>query len=267
MKYVTAFLILIITANSRTLFATNEFIPVYTYDIINSYPHDQNAFTQGLVYQNGYIYESTGRHGSSSLRKVDLQSGEVIQISSLPNRFFGEGITIFHDKIIQLTWKSRVGFAYDKESFNFLHGFSYVTEGWGITDDNNHLIMSDGSPRLYFLDPDNFKIINIVRVFDNNGPVSNLNELEYISGEVFANVWQTNRIARINPKTGQVTGWIDLEGLLSKDDHTQPVDVLNGIAYDKKNDRLFVTGKLWPKLFEIKLHIQLPRLISPRTAE
>ena len=256
MKYIITFLILIILINCKAIFAANGLIPVYTYDIINSYPHDQNAFTQGLVYNDGYIYESTGLHGLSSLRKLDLQSGKIIQIASLPYRFFGEGITIFHDKIVQLTWKSRVGIVYDKKSFDVIHNFSYITEGWGITFDSKHLIMSDGSSRLYFLDPDTFKITKIVKVFEKNKPISNLNELEYISNEVFANVWQTNRIARINPKTGQVIAWIDLEGLLSKDDQTQPVDVLNGIAYDKENDRLFVTGKLWPKLFEIRLRIQ-----------
>lgn len=227
--------------------------PVYTYEIVHAYPHDRNAFTQGLVFVDGILYEGTGLRGRSSLRRVDLESGEVLQIMSLPGQYFGEGVTVYDKRIFQLTWQSHIGFVYDKDSFSLIQTFNYPTEGWGITHDGTHLIMSDGSSRLHFLDPDSLEEIGQVEVYDDNGPVTWLNELEYIEGEVYANVWQTERIARIDPKTGQVVGWIELGGLLSPEDYGQPVDVLNGIAYDAENDRLFVTGKLWPKLFELKL--------------
>jgi glutamine cyclotransferase len=228
-------------------------ISVYTYDVLNAYPHDRNAYTQGLVFENGVLYEGTGRFGHSALCRVELETGEVLQIHELPAQFFGEGITICENKIIQLTWRSNVGFVYDKDSFELLQGFNYSTEGWGITHDGKRLIMSDGTSTLYFLDPQTFEEIGQLGVFDDDGPVNRLNELEYVQGEIYANVWQTNRIARIAPGTGQVTGWIKLGGLLSAEDRSEPVSVLNGIAYDAKNDRLFVTGKLWPKLFEIEL--------------
>jgi glutamine cyclotransferase len=224
-----------------------------TYEVINTYPHDPNAFTQGLVYEDGVLYEGTGLKGRSSLRKVELETGEVLQRLDLAAQYFGEGITIWEDKIIQLTWQSHIGFVYDKESFELLREFSYPTEGWGITHDGTRLIMSDGTATLHFLDPETFVETGSVQVFDSNGPVVRLNELEYINGEVYANIWQTDRIARIDPDTGKVTGWIDLTGLLSVEDLRQSVDVLNGIAYDAEHDRLFVTGKLWHKLFEIEL--------------
>jgi glutaminyl-peptide cyclotransferase len=187
------------------------------------------------------------------LRRVALETGEVQRMHQLADQYFGEGITVYGDRIIQLTWQSRVGFVYDKDSFELLQEFSYPTEGWGITHDGTRLIMSDGTANLYFWDPQSFKEIGRVQVYDERGPVVRLNELEYIQGEVYANVWQTNRIARIDPETGRVVGWIDLSGLLSAEDMVQPVDVLNGIAYDPAGDRLFVTGKLWPKVFEIQL--------------
>jgi len=228
-------------------------VPVYGYRVINTYPHDRTAFTQGLVYENGLLYEGTGRRGQSTLRKVELKTGQVLQPLDLPPELFGEGIVIFGEQIVQLTWQSRLGFVYDKTSFERLREFVYPTEGWGITHDGQQLIMSDGTATLYFWDPDTLAEIGRVAVTDNGQPVVRLNELEYVRGEVFANIWQTDFIARIDPRTGFVTGWIDLTGLLDPEDRLEPVDVLNGIAYDPGRDRLFVTGKLWPKLFEIEL--------------
>jgi glutamine cyclotransferase len=177
----------------------------------------------------------------------------VVQLHALPAHVFGEGITVYRDTIIQLTWQSRVGFVYDTYSFALLQEFTYPTEGWGITHDGSHLIMSDGTATLYFRHPETFAEVGRIVVHDDTGPVTRLNELEYIQGEIYANVWQTERIAKIDPQTGRVTGWIDLRGLLQPEDVLRPVDVLNGIAYDAEHDRLFVTGKLWPKLFEIRL--------------
>lgn len=226
----------------------------YTYKVINTYPHNRQAFTQGLVFQDGIFYEGTGLKGQSSLRKVNRQTGEVLQQTNLPPTLFGEGITIFGDKLYQLTWQSNLGFVYNKNTFERLSEFQYPTEGWGITQDGQKLIMSNGTDVLYFWDPQTLKEIGRVRVFDDAGPVTRLNELEYINGEVYANVWQTDRIARIDPQTGRVLGWIDLSGLLTATDiGGQRVDVLNGIAYDAGSGRLLVTGKWWPKVFEIEL--------------
>lgn len=224
-----------------------------TYHIVNEFPHDHTAFTQGLVFEDGFFYESTGRKGFSSVRKVVPRTGEIVMIHELPEDFFGEGLTIAGSEMIQLTWRSRVGFIYDKETFAVQKEFDYQTEGWGITYDGKRLIMSDGSATLYFLDPKTFQTVAQVKVRDENSFVSNLNELEFINGEIFANVWKTNTIVRINPETGRVLGWINLNGLLRLEDITGPVDVLNGIAYDARLDRLFVTGKLWPKIFQIEL--------------
>jgi len=231
----------------------SDVVPVYTYVIVNVYPHDRDAFTQGLVFKDGVLYESTGLYGHSTLRRVELETGNVLQVRELPAEYFGEGVTIYEDWIIQLTWLSNVGFVYDKDTFELLREFSYPTEGWGITHDGERLIMSDGTSTIYFLDPQSFEQTGQLEVFDGDSLVTRLNELEYIKGEIYANVWQTDRIARISPETGQVIAWVDLEGLLPAEDRLEPVDVLNGIAYDAENDRLFVTGKLWPKLFEIKL--------------
>ena len=228
-------------------------IPTYTYKVINTYPHDRNAYTQGLVFEKGVLYEGTGLLGRSTLRRVDLETGKTLQIHELPDYYFGEGITIYGNRLIQLTYRSNVGFVYDKNSFEVLKEFRYPTEGWGITHDGKQLIMSDGTSTLYFLHPETFEEIGRIEVRDSGAPVTRLNELEYIQGEIFANVWLTDSIARIDPKTGQVTGWIDLRGLLPQEDYIEPVDVLNGIAYDAENNRLFVTGKLWPRLFEIEL--------------
>jgi glutamine cyclotransferase len=227
--------------------------PVYGYKIANVYPHDRSAFTQGLVFEDGFLYESTGLNGQSTLRKVELETGKALQIYRLPSQFFGEGVTLWKETLVQLTWQSRIGFVYDKKSFRVLRQFTYRTEGWGITQDGKRLIMSDGSATLYFLDPDTLETMGSIQVRDQGVPVMRLNELEYINGEVYANVWQTDRIARIAPDTGQVVAWIDLQGLLREEERFPPVDVLNGIAYDTAGDRLFVTGKYWPKLFEIEL--------------
>jgi glutaminyl-peptide cyclotransferase len=245
---VVAFLVL--TANVQ---GQNIKTPIYSYCIVNSYPHDSNAFTQGLVYHNGILYEGTGLKGRSSLRRVELETGKILQQIDLKRQYFGEGITIWQDKIIQLTWRSQIGFVYNKNSFEKLDRFVYNTEGWGITHDGQKLIMSDGSDKLYFLDADTFEQMDFIQVRDQNKPVFRLNELEYINGEIFANVWQTDHIVRISPSTGQVLGWIDLRGLLDSESYQGKRDVLNGIAYDEEKKRLFVTGKLWPKLFEIKL--------------
>jgi glutamine cyclotransferase len=228
-------------------------IPVYTYGIVNSYPHDRNAFTEGLVLENGVLYEGTGLRGHSTLRKVDLETGNIAQIRELPAQFFGEGVTVYEDRVIQLTWQSNVGLVYDKNSFELLQEFNYATEGWGITHDGKRLIMGDGTSTLYFLNPDTFAEIGRIEVSDRDMPITRINEMEYFRGEIYANIWQTDRIVRIAPQTGQVTGWIDLEGLLSPEVYPGPVDVLNGIAYDARNDRLLVTGKFWPRLFEIEL--------------
>lgn len=225
----------------------------YTYRVRSTYPHDSAAFTQGLVWDEGVVYEGTGLNGRSSLRRVDLLSGEVLQQIDLEQQYFGEGIVVYGERIIQLTWRSNVGFVYDKASFALLNTFSYPHEGWGITTDGDRLIVSDGTYTLRFWDPDTLAEIGAVNVHDDQGLVWSLNELEYVDGEVFANVWQTTRIARIDPNSGRVTGWIDLSGILEQTTVTQPVDVLNGIMYDAENGRLFVTGKLWPALFEIEL--------------
>jgi len=234
------------------LFSGNPDIPAaWTYKVINTFPHDPRAFTQGLVFEDGFLYEGTGLNGRSELRKVELETGNVLQTHKLPEEFFGEGITIFGDRIIQLTYQSNVGFVYNKGTFELLREFSYPTEGWGLTHDGKYLIMSDGTPMLYFLDPETFAQNHKIMVLDQDSPVWGLNELEYINGQIYANVWPTERIVRIEPETGRVIGWIHTEGILH--DHSEPVDVFNGIAYDAANRRLFVTGKFYPKLYEIKL--------------
>jgi glutamine cyclotransferase len=226
---------------------------LYTYKVVDTYPHDPKAFTQGLAFDGGFLYEGTGLYGQSTLRKVELTSGKVIRNVRLPKRFFGEGIAVFGQQIIQLTWRSKLGFVYGKRDFELHQSFAYPTEGWGLTHDGTRLIMSDGTATLHFLDPRNFREIDRIEVFDETGPVPGLNELEYVRGEIYANVWRSDRIARIAPATGRVIGWIDLSGILPAQDRRARVDVLNGIAYDPARGRLFVTGKLWPKLFEIEL--------------
>jgi glutamine cyclotransferase len=227
--------------------------PTYSFVIVNVYPHDPDAFTQGLLYDDGWLYESTGRRGQSSVRRVEVETGNVEQVYALPEQLFGEGLTLFGDRLIQLTWKSQVGFVYDQETFDLEWVFEYPTQGWGITHDGERLIMSDGTSTLYFWDPQTLAEIGQVQVQADGCPIDRLNELEYVEGEVWANVWLTDTIARIDPQDGRVTGWIDLGGLLDRESLGQPADVLNGIAYDAEGGRLFVTGKLWPSLFEIQL--------------
>ena len=228
----------------------NETAPLYTYRIINEYPHDTRAFTQGLVYENGTMYEGTGLLKKSSLRQVELETGNILKIMNLSDEYFGEGVTIFGDRIIQLTWQSNTGFAYNKSDFNQTGEFHYSTEGWGLTTDGEQLIMSDGTAKLHFLDPETYQEKRSVNVTDNGTAITRINELEYVNGEIYANIWLTDRIARISPETGEVLGWIDLTGILNA---TVNADVLNGIAYDMENDRLFVTGKYWPTIFEIEV--------------
>jgi glutamine cyclotransferase len=222
-----------------------------SYQVVRSYPHDREAFTQGLVYADGVLYEGTGLHGRSSLRKVELLTGRVLQEVRLASAHFGEGITLFGDRIIQVTWQSRLGFVYDKASFNLLRTFTYPHEGWGLTEDGKRLIMSDGTDRLHFLDPKDFRETASVRVHDERGPVMGLNELEYVRDVVYANLWPTEEIVVIEPGTGRVKGRFQLRGLLDERE-AAGVDVLNGIAYDARGDRFFVTGKYWPKVFELK---------------
>ena len=226
--------------------------PRFGYTVVRSYPHDRSAFTQGLLFQDGHLYEGTGQEGTSSIRKVRLDTGEVLQIRRLDDRYFGEGISIVGDRLIQLTWKSEIGFVYNAKTFEPTGTFNYEGEGWGLTYDGKRLIRSDGSAVLRFLDPRTLKETGRVTVRDRGNPVGQLNELEVVKGEIFANIFLTDLIARISPATGEVTGWIDLTGILPPRDRVG-VDVLNGIAYDASGDRLFVTGKLWPRLFEIKI--------------
>jgi glutamine cyclotransferase len=226
---------------------------VYGYEVVRTYPHDPGAFTQGLIFLDGFLYESTGLNGHSSVRKVKLETGEVLQRKDVEARYFAEGLTDWQGTLVQLTWQTRIGFVYDLATFAQTRTFGYLGEGWGLTHDAARLIMSDGSSNLRFLDPATLTETGHVAVTDRNQPVTRLNELEFIKGEVYANVWGTDSIVRINPDTGQVTGWINLAGLLPAADRTPGADVLNGIAYDVARDRLFLTGKQWSKLYEIRL--------------
>jgi glutamine cyclotransferase len=225
-----------------------------TYRVIHTYPHDSKAFTQGLAFVDGHLYESTGLNGKSSLRMVDLSTGHVLQKYDVPAEYFGEGLTDWGSNLIQLTWREHKGFVYDRFTFSLLRTFSYEGEGWGLTHDRTQLIMSDGTSYLRFLDPKTFREIKRIHITDEAGrAVENLNELEYIHGEIYANIWGSDIIVRISPRTGKVLGKLDLNGIIDKRELTAPGAVLNGIAYDAAGDRLFVTGKLWPKLFEIKV--------------
>ena len=247
------FLNFIFLASAASVFAATGAIPVESYRIVHVYPHDANAFTQGLVFVNGMLYESTGQRGQSSLRMVDLASGRVLQKHDLAAKYFGEGLTDWQSHLIQLTWQSHLGFVYDTFSFQTIRTFTYPWEGWGLTHDSRHLILSDGTSVLHLIDPSTFKPAGKIQVTAAGQPVMNLNELEYIHGEIYANIWETNRIARISPATGKVIGWIDLSGLRPPSTQQNDNAVLNGIAYDNEHDRLYVTGKLWPNLYEIKL--------------
>lgn len=229
-------------------------IPVHGYKVVRTFPHDPKAFTEGLYIEDGFLYESTGELGTSTVRKVRLDSGDVVQTVDTPQGYFGEGIVSVGPKLVQLTWQQGVAFVYDKATFRLLGGFRYPGEGWALTRDATHIYMSDGTPTIRVLDPASFERTGSIDVTVDGKPLEQINELEWVKGELFANVWQTERIARIDPKTGHVTAWIDLKGLLDTSRLGNPVDdVLNGIAYDAAHDRLFVTGKHWPTLFEIRL--------------
>lgn len=224
-----------------------------SYAVVHVYPHDRQAFTQGLVFVDGQLYESTGREGHSSLRLDVLETGQVLQRYDLPREYFAEGLTNSGSTLVQLTWTTHTGFVYDRFSFRVLRTFHFDGEGWGLTNDGKSLILSDGTPWLRFLNPKTFKVMRRVEVTENGNPVKELNELEYIHGQVWANIWHSDKIARISPVTGKVLGWIDLAGLDPEDEGAESEAVLNGIAYDAQHDRIFVTGKLWSKLFEIRV--------------
>lgn len=231
-------------------------IPIYTYDVVNVYPHDPGAFTQGLVFLDGALLESTGLNGESSLRRVDLKTGNVLKRVEVPAEYFAEGLAVLSNKLFQLTWQNHKGFVYDLESFKLEKEFTYDGEGWGLATDGHSLILSDGTDQIRFLDPVTFEVKRSIRVLAGDRSVNRLNELEYIKGEIFANVWGSDFVVRIDPATGKVTGVIDFTGLLPPQDHGVNTDVLNGIAYDAAGDRLFITGKKWPKLFEVRLKLK-----------
>jgi glutamine cyclotransferase len=224
-----------------------------SYRVIHTYPHDPNAYTQGLVIVDGHLYESTGLNGRSSLRLDDLTTGRVLQSAPVPQQYFAEGLASWGGTLIQLTWQSHIAFVYDLFTFRLLRTFHYNCDGWGLTSDNKNLILSDGTSEIRFFNPATFREVRHIEVKDHGQPVDQLNELEYIHGQIYANVWHTDRIVRISPATGRVLGWINLAGLLQPGEVSDPEAVLNGIAYDAAHDRLYVTGKLWPKLFEIKI--------------
>lgn len=246
--------LILMTLSLPTIAPAQISAPLDTYKIVHVYPHDPKAFTQGLIFVDGHLYESTGLKGRSSLRMVDLYTGNVLQKHDLPPDIFGEGLTDWEATLIQLTWTSHKAFVYDRFSFSLQKMMSYQGEGWGLTHDSGQLILSDGSATLRFLEPKSFKVTRQLKVRDQSGrAIENLNELEFVRGEIYANVWQTDEIIRISPGTGRILGRIELKGIINKEELQGEGAVLNGIAYDEKGDRLFVTGKLWPKLFEIKV--------------
>lgn len=228
----------------------------YGYEVLKAWPHDPGAFTQGLLFRHGSLLESTGLNGESSLREVDWQTGRILKQVNVPREYFAEGLAVIEGKAYQLTWQNRKGFIYDADTFQKLGEFPYLGEGWGLTTDGRQLILSDGTHQIRFLDPATFAVVRTIDVLADGRPVAQLNELEYIHGEIFANVWQTDRVVRIDPATGRVVGEIDFSGLLPPQDRTPTTNVLNGIAYDPAADRLVVTGKHWPKLFEVRLKIR-----------
>ena len=240
-------------ATSTGQVLSTESIPVFGYRVVNKYPHDAEAWTQGLVMEDSILYEGTGLEGRSSLRQVELETGRVLKLLPLPAQYFGEGLTVYGDRIYQLTWKSGIGFVYDRDSFELLDTFQYAHQGWGLAHDGRQLIMSDGTETLHFLDPETLEETGTVQVMAGDRPVPRLNELEFINGVLYANVWPTNVIAQIDTSTGQVTGAIDLSGIQAVPEDEAHIKILNGIAYDAEDDRLFVTGKFWPALFEIEL--------------
>jgi glutamine cyclotransferase len=241
------------SSNKTPEAATNGPVPKYGYQIVNIYPHDSNAFTQGLILMDGKLLESTGQEGFSSLRRVELESGKVLKKVDVPVPYFAEGLTALNGKLYQLTWQHNIGFIYDAQTFDRLGEFNYQGEGWGLTTDGQSLILSDGSPRIRFIDPASFRVTRTITVTDGSASVRELNELEYVNGEIYANVWHDNRIATIDPQSGHVKAWIDLNGLMPDGELHDPEAVLNGIAYDQASDKLIVTGKLWPRVYEIKV--------------
>jgi glutaminyl-peptide cyclotransferase len=246
-------LVVYLAARGRSELPAQDAVAWYDYQVVNAYPHDRGAFTQGLIFREGFLFESTGLNGQSSLRKVRLETGEVIERRAIAPEYFAEGLTDFGNRLVQLTWQSNRGFVYDLPTFAVQRTFDYPGEGWGLARDETRLIMSDGTSTLRFLNPDTLRETGRLTVTDGLQPVENLNELEMVKDELFANVWTTDQIVIVSPRTGRVTGRIDLTGLLPPSDRVPPVDVLNGIAWDAERDRLFVTGKLWPRLFEIRL--------------
>ena len=228
-------------------------IPVYSYEIVATYPHDAKAYTQGLAFNDGSLYESTGQYGESSLRKVELKKGKVKKKIDVPGQYFAEGMTILNGKIYQLTWQQNRGFIYDLKELKRESEFTYDGEGWGLATDGHFLIMSDGTNRLRFIDPITFRVSRSLEIMDKNQPLANINELEYVRGEIYANIWKTDNIVRLDAQTGRIIAWIDLGGLRPEETMSHSENVLNGIAYDEEGDRLFVTGKRWPKVFEIRL--------------
>jgi glutamine cyclotransferase len=245
------------------LLAVTRAFAADSYQVVHTYPHDQQAYTQGLIYLDGHLYESTGIKGRSSLRMEDLETGRILQLQDVPDKYFGEGLAAWKsgstDTLIQLTWQEHVALVYDRLTFRFLRTLPYTCEGWGLTQDGKNLILSDGTATLRFFDPATFRLVRTIQVKDRGKPVTKLNELEFIHGQIYANIWYSDRIARISPATGKVLGWIDLAGLLPEGERSSRDAVLNGIAYDSAHDRLFVTGKLWPKLFEIRI---VPEVLS-----
>ncbi len=241
------------TASISVKLKSNLIPKNYTYKVTKTFSHDPDAYTQGLFYEDGFLYEGTGQKGASSIRKVEPETGKILQSVNLEEKHFGEGITFFNNKIYQLTWTSEIGFVYDFTTFKQIRTFHYNTQGWGLTTNGKELIMTDGSNVIYFMDPEGFTEIRHIEVFDNKEPIDSLNELEYINGDIYANVYMTDKIVIIDPKTGMVKGVIDFKGLLKDSDRTNDVDVLNGIAWDEAGKRLYVTGKLWPKLYQVEL--------------
>ena len=253
MKKILFFTILItLLVSSYSLNIYSEEVQKYTYEIINSFPHDKCAFTQGLYYEDGIMYEGTGLNGESDLRKTNLKTGQLIKKNELPDIYFGEGITILNDKIYQSTWKAKTMFVYNKD-IKLLNITDFPYQCWGLTDNDKYLIMSDGTDKIRYLKSDNFQLVNTLNIKYKGEPIKNINELEYINGKIYANIWQSNLIVIINPETELVESIVDLSNIINPNDYNYKLNVLNGIAYDQNSDRLFVTGKLWPKIFEIKL--------------
>jgi len=239
---------------TRFMVVYSDIIPKRNgYKVVQSYPHDREAFTQGLIFDKGIMFESTGQKTSSSLREAELKTGKVVRQLDLDDTLFGEGITLYGDRLYLVTWQNRVGFVYDKTTFKVINKIYYATEGWGLATIGNKIVMSDGTNTLYYYDPETFTVISRIEVYDNEQKVDSLNELEYINGEIWANVWMSDNIARIDPLTGKVLAYINLKGLLPESEKKPDTDVLNGIAFDKESGRIFVTGKKWPKLYEIRV--------------